>query len=299
MGQSDELHLNVSVSNEQDSAYEAQLFVEHQPSVSYIAASKGQVICNRFNKTTVACTLGNPLKRNTIAHVMLRFDPTALDDSEPSLSFKIFANSTSKQIKPRKKTILTVNIVKRAELSIRGWALPEQSFYGGEIRGESGMDYVEDIGSMVQHTYQIYNDGPWRVPRLNIKILWPHQVANDKEKGKWLLYLEDKIVIENVGGGECLVDHINPLKLPKQPKLSEFADEPAQLMDYRSFIAARHNKTQFLLGESSEKKATGNKYDSGNTLNRIKRDHAVVIRAERLIDKDGKKHDIVNMVNNL
>lgn len=296
LGQLDEIHLNVSVTNEQDSAYEAQLFVEHQPSVTYIAASKGQVICNRFNETVVACTLGNPLKRDATAHVMLRFDPSVLDDSEQSLSFKVLANSTSKQITPREKTTLNVNIVKRAELSIHGWALPEQSFYGGEIKGESGMDYLDDIGNLVQHTYQIYNDGPWRVPHLNIKILWPHQVANDKEKGKWLLYLADKVFIENAGGGDCSIETINPLSLPKRTKLADYANEPAELMDYRSFIA-RNNKSHSVLAESSEKKSTNIKFDSGSSLNRIKRDRAVIIRAERLIDKDGKKQDIVNMVN--
>ena len=40
LGQSDEIQLNVTVSNTNDSAYEAQLFVVHQPSVAYIGASK-------------------------------------------------------------------------------------------------------------------------------------------------------------------------------------------------------------------------------------------------------------------
>lgn len=295
LGQSDELHLDVSVRNEQDSAYEAQLFVEHQVSVTYIAASKGQVICNRFNETIVACTLGNPLRRNMTASVMLRFDPSALDDSEPRLSFKVFANSTSKQQIPREKIILHVNVVKKAELSIQGWQMPEQSFYGGEVRGESAMEYVEDMGTAVQHTYQIYNDGPWRVPYMNVKIKWPYQVANDKEKGKWLLYLEDKVVIEGVAG-ECFSDAINPLNLPKRPKLLDFAEEPAELMDYRSYIA-KMNKSQLLLAESSEKRSAPTKHSDSSILNRVRRDHAVIIRAERLVDKNGKKTDIVNMVN--
>lgn len=295
LGQSDELHLNVSVSNEQDSAYEAQLFVEHQKSVTYIASSKGVVVCNRFNETIVACTLGNPLRRNMSASVMLRFDPGALDDSEPRLSFKIFANSTSTQRIPREKTVLLVNVVKKAELSIQGWQLPEQSFYGGDVHGESAMEYIEDMGTPVRHTYQIYNDGPWRVPYMNVKIQWPYQVANNKEKGKWLLYLEDKVEIEGVTG-ECSTDAINPLGLPKRTNLMDFANEPAQLMDYRSYIA-KMNKSQLLSAESSEKRSINAKQSSGSILNRVRRDHAVIIRAERLVDKDGKKTDIVKMVN--
>lgn len=284
----------MTVTNDEDSAYESQLFVEHQPSVTYIAASKGQVVCNRFNETVVACTLGNPLRRDAHAQVMLRFDPIGLEDSEPKLTFRVFANSTSKQLVPREKTILTVNIVKKAELSIRGWARPEQSFYGGEIRGESGMDYIEDIGSAVQHTYQIYNDGPWRVPFLNVKISWPHQVANDKEKGKWLLYLEDKPIIDGAGG-ECMITPsslVNPLNLPRRNDVLAL-DEPAELMDYRSIFG---NKSYHFVAASSEKNKLISEKSPSNPLNRVKRDRAVVIRAERLVDKDGKKTDIVNMV---
>lgn len=283
----------MSVTNEQESAYEAQLFVEHQKSVTYIAASKGQVICNRFNETVVACTLGNPFRRNAFANVVLRFDPRALDDSEPRLSFKVFANSTSKQQIPREKSILLVNVVKKAELSIRGWQLPEQSFYGGEIRGESAMDYIEDIGTTVQHTYQIYNDGPWRVPHLNVKIKWPHQVANDKEKGKWLLYLSDKIIIDGVNG-ECSSEGINPLNLQKRPNLMDLS-EPAEMIDYRSYMAKK-NRSQVLFAESSDKRSKNIKQPTNNVLNRVRRDYAQVIKAERLVDKDGKKADTVTMV---
>lgn len=295
LGQTEELHLNVTVTNEQDSAYESQLFIEHQPSVTYIAASKGLVTCNRFNETVVACTLGNPLRRDAVAQVMLRFDPIGLEDSAPKLSFKVFANSTSKQLISRKDTILTVNVVKKAELSIKGWALPEQSFYGGEIRGESGMDYLEDIGNVVQHTYQIYNDGPWRVPHLNVKISWPHQVANDKEKGKWLLYLEDKPIIDGASGGVCAISPpslVNPLKLPRKLNLLS-PNEPAQLLDYRSIVG---NKSYHFVAASSEKNKLVSDKASSSSLNRVKRDRSMVIRAERLVDKDGKKTDIVNMV---
>lgn len=128
----------------------------------------------------------------------------------------------------------------------------------------------------------------------NVRIQWPHQVANDKEKGKWLLYLADKIVVDGVQG-ECSTDEINPLHLDKRPSLMDFADEPAELMDYRSYISK--NKSYSMLGESSEKRMHDAKKSSNSfSLNRIRRDHALIIRAERLVDKDGKKADIVTMV---
>lgn len=296
LGDTDELRLSITVQNEQDSAYEAQLFVEHQPSVSYIAASKGSVICNRFNKTIVACTLGNPLRRDASAQVTLRFDPSGADNSATTLSFKVFANSTSKQIEPRDKTILDVQVVKKAEISIQGWATPEQSFYGGEIKGESAMTYFDDIGTPVRHTFQIYNDGPWHAQNLEVHIRWPHQVANDKPQGKWLLYLEDRPIIEGADGGECttVTDSIfNPLKLQRRPQsidaVSFSAPEPYRKMP-------NLNRSVSVTGESSEKMTLSKFSASTVNVNRVKRDRAMIIRAEQLVDKDGKKTDIVHMV---
>lgn len=296
LGLVNEIELNVTVTNQEDSAYEAQLFVEHQPSVSYIAASKGAVICTRFNKTIVACTLGNPLKRDSSAHVTLRFDPKGLEDSAPKLSFKLFANSTSKQITPREMTKLYVNVVKKAELSIIGRALPEQSFYGGEVKGESAMEYLDDVGTPVEHVYQIYNAGPWRVPYLDVKILWPHQVANDKEQGKWLLYLEEAPIIEGGGeGSQCYIppDSVNPLKLYNKPKMTGIFNSEAE---YINTDLKKNNGSYNVVAESSEKMTASSLKSSGSHLNRVKRDRAVLIRAESLVDKDGKKTEIVNMV---
>lgn len=120
LGKSDEIQLNVNVKNHADSAYEAQLYVIHQPSVTYIAASKGSVTCNQENSTAVVCTLANPLKRNATDSTVLRFDPSGLEDSEPRMSFTVFANSTSKQKKPQADVVLNTNVVKQADLSITG-----------------------------------------------------------------------------------------------------------------------------------------------------------------------------------
>lgn len=298
LGQSKELLLNVTVVNEQESAYEAQLFIEHQQTVTYIQANvsknQGHVICNKFNETIVACTLGNPLKRNARVEVVIRFDPIGLDDAATQLLFKVFANTTSKQQIPREANILLVNVVKQTRLQITGWAHPEQVFYGGQVRGESAMKYIEDIGTPVQHSYQIQNYGPARVPYLKVQIQWPHQVANDKEKGKWLLYLAEQITIEGPEG-KCSEIDTNPLKLDKRPKEEGIPiNEPAEYIDYRSYMMK--NRSQSLIAESSEKRPSSTKQSSSSILNRVRRDHAVILKAEPLIGADGKSRETVNMV---
>ncbi|KAL5276903.1 ITGA7 family protein [Megaselia abdita] len=291
LGEKNEIRVNINITNRADSAYESQLFVVHQASVSYVNR-ESSVICNSFNKTVVFCNLGNPMRRDTNAIISLRFDPSGLEDEEKKLEFRVFANTTSTLIRDKPDHKLYVNIVKRADLSLNGWATPEQSFYGGEVKGESAMLTMDDIGSKVIHTYQIYNDGPWKAPLVSVTILWPFQVKNDKPQGKWLLYLEEEPTIERLDGrqgqGLCTVEsqNVNPLKLAqvKNDNSTEGLQGP-EIVQSAGFLTMRSNKSQFMKSRSNGE----------SSLNRFRRDRAKVIRAEKLTDADGKKRDVVVM----
>lgn len=113
--------MNVTIKNIGESAYEAQLFVEHSPNLNYIGTkTNSSVICSMHNTTIVACSLGNPFKKDKIVFLQVRFDPTKLEDFESQLTFKVFANSTSKEINEKSPTFLQAAIIRRAELSIKG-----------------------------------------------------------------------------------------------------------------------------------------------------------------------------------
>lgn len=155
------------------------------------------------------------------------------------------------------------------------------------------METVEDIGTAVQHIYMIYNDGPWQAPKVQVNIQWPHQVANDKPQGKWLLYLTD-IPTVDATDGNCFVEpplSINPLGLKKTSVLNE-------LVQMDRYTQRAHNKSLTFSAEKSERisfaKQTSYSSES-NTLNRVRRDRSMIIRAERLTDKDGKQTEIVHM----
>jgi hypothetical protein len=75
---------------------------------------------------------------------------------------------------------------------------PDHVYYGGVVRGESAMGYLDDIGERVMHTYHVFNQGPWKVGSLEVHIEWPFQVANNRPQGKWLLYLEDRPTVEGL-----------------------------------------------------------------------------------------------------
>uniref|UniRef100_A0A182P0U7 Uncharacterized protein n=1 Tax=Anopheles epiroticus TaxID=199890 RepID=A0A182P0U7_9DIPT len=259
LGRDRTLTLALTVQNRADSAYETHLYVQHDASLTY-AGSKGSSVCGAHNATMVDCSIGNPLKRNGEVQLSLRFDARSLEEDGYSkgpngmsqhLALAVFVNTTSQDTGTRVRTTLPLHIRRVVKLSISGKALPEQVFYGGgdaKIMGESALQSLDDIGMPVQHKYQIYNDGPWRAPYVQLDIDWPLQVANDKPKGKWLLYLDALPTLDmsgNVGEGRspCEVLHrddadgavlvggdtvplVNPLGLPGRTPVAHLAPSP-------------------------------------------------------------------------
>ena len=87
----------------------------------------------------------------------------------------------------------SVSLVTRNEC-LHSLGRPEQVFYGGEIRPV--IQYRDDIGQAVLHSYEVYNAGPWRVPNLTVVLSWPYQVENGKAVGKWLLYMDETPTVD-------------------------------------------------------------------------------------------------------
>ena len=103
-----------------------------------------------------------------------------------------------------------VQLVKRAEVSIRSSVQPDRIWHGGQVMGESAMRALADIGPRVTHTFQVTNDGPWHVDEMEVVIHWPFQLAPPLGKktgqGKWLLYLTDAPEITPPGAGQCFLN---------------------------------------------------------------------------------------------
>ncbi|XP_041979376.1 integrin alpha-PS1 isoform X2 [Aricia agestis] len=302
LGQEEEIKLTIHVDNNGESAYEAQLFVNHHSSLHYIAANitGKHMICTSVNKTTVSCLLENPFKKQTEGPlpITMRFDARALEDNEPSVVFTVWANSTSKELNPGKKPVLVeALVIKNAELLIKGAARPEQVFYGGEIKGETAMTYFDDIGTRVIHTYQLFNEGPWRVSSVQVVISWPHQVASENEQGKWLLYPEDVPTVDgeaDQSNGECFIaeSSINPLKLTTRPGTSEPLLDNLELdpfLSYGKLSASSREKEQ----NTTYKKVVEYSTSTENKIRR-KRENDIV-KAEAYTDKDGQRKHVVNM----
>ncbi|XP_073969159.1 integrin alpha-PS1-like isoform X1 [Rhodnius prolixus] len=216
LGELKEFLLNVTVHNLQESAYESYLVIKHSPSVSYIAQLKGKShSCEKGSEVDVVCSLGNPFERNAEVNIVLRFEPLISIDEVNEVQFDLSANTTSQLVESDPSKTLIAKVVRKAKLTIRGSARPEEVIYGGEVRGESMMKYKDQPGSRIKHVYEVYNNGPWHVSGLGVHVDWPFQVANNKPIGKWLLYLDEEPTADAEEGGACYThtDQVNPLKL--------------------------------------------------------------------------------------
>ncbi|XP_050439552.1 integrin alpha-PS1 isoform X2 [Adelges cooleyi] len=290
MGQHQEVLLNTTVYNIGESAYECRLFVSHPYSFNYIGPVKmddtKQVDCNPFNKTLVVCALGNPFKKSSTSNIQLRFDSKELDDAVNRLEFVVFSNSTSHEEDPQSPLILYANVIKRAELSLKGLARPEQVFYGGQIKDDLTVKYLDEVGSRVLHTYQVFNSGPWKVSNLEVHVDWPYQVAGHFTPKKWLLYLDEKPYVETLGGGECFLaqDQVNPLNLIVRPGVQE--------MPFENMHKENPGLYDFLNSKTTNYEM---KNSTGFYQNRIRRDLNYFVGAETYTKENGKHQEIVKM----
>ena len=260
--------------------------------------------------------MGNPMLRGTKSLVTIRFDPNSRELEEKEMVFHIFANTTSKLVGeqlPERK--LTVRVVRRAELTLRGWVNPEQSFYSGASKLQDSPMDLNDVGSPLVHTYSIFNEGPSAAPKVQLIIYLPLMLENgrgqDLEEGKvqYLQYLEEKPSIET-GLGECIVapEYVNKLKLTSKSAASQrsaaYLSAPAAMKKSPSHRQPQPqlNKTLSISRSQTQhwsQQKSGQDYGGANRLPRSTLER--IVRPERFMDGrtevgvKGKKQQIVEL----
>lgn len=189
---SKEVIVNTTVRNKLDPAYEAKLFVIHSPTLSYINLQNTteNVRCSYVNDTMVACDLGNPFGKKKIT-ISMRFEVVRNAD-EPILKMNFFVNSTSKEISNKTSYQLVLIQQKFASFQLTGKSTSKFT-YGGEIKGESAMKVIDDIGPPVLHDFHLENNGDWPLTQVKVVIWYPYQIWQPDERapGKWILYMEE------------------------------------------------------------------------------------------------------------
>lgn len=196
------LNISTTIENSGESAYDADLIVEHPREFSFIGravlSNKNVLDCveerneeEKDGKSIVRCDLGNPMENGERIELLLKFKPENEADKLTNVKFTIRTSTSSRDTRNQPPIEYNVSIVRAAELEIKGKATPEQALYGGQVVGASAMKSEVEIGSEVMHVYSVFNYGPYLVPEFSVYLKWPLEVENMRKNGKYLLYLTD------------------------------------------------------------------------------------------------------------
>lgn len=212
------INMSLKITNTNESAYDTMVYITHSPSLTYGNKKliKGSSVNCFPEESILKCELSNPMKPGE-AEFQIWFNAKNILPEEKQLQFDVKVNTTSTELTPEDDISLIADIIIVAELELRGGYDKEQIFYGGEVIGETGITYLEDIGSKVDHTYVIINNGPATVSQVEIVFSWPYEVANKGEEGKWILYLTEAPEVHGNGYCHMQPDQINPLRYKENP----------------------------------------------------------------------------------
>ncbi|KAG1667808.1 Integrin alpha-PS1 [Nymphon striatum] len=284
--------LDIVVENRNESAYDANLFISHPVNIKMKKLLyEGTNIECLSNGTEISCSLGNPMSNHSTVKISLAFDPNGVSDRENVLPFNIFVNTSSinRKIEPIN---MEVRIIRIAEVRLIGFSQPSEVYYGGEVKGASAIIAENEIGPLVTHTYTVINDGPLTIRECVVDIDWPYEMANDREKGKFALYLMENPRVDV--NGECYVDkqYVNPLNIKKKAVALTFSRSDStteasvdESITPKSSVSKERNKQQSLDYNDKDE-------DEGIPKKRKKRE--VVVLPEE-VEIKGKHYKVVNV----
>ncbi|KHN71986.1 Integrin alpha ina-1 [Toxocara canis] len=157
-----------------------------------VSKKGGSVNLKGFSDDLAILLLGNPMEPNKKLKFELSFKLARgrTEGLGKPLEFRAYVNSTSEEKNlDNNDWEAVVRVIKRAELEMTAVSDPAIVRFGGDIKGESAMEFDEDIGPLVLHKYTITNKGPWSVSNVTVQcrfaIAWPQPHQNKtNENGK-------------------------------------------------------------------------------------------------------------------
>ncbi|XP_040290983.1 integrin alpha-3 [Bufo bufo] len=208
------LHLRIVVTNfptatsSADDAHEAMLNVTFPDELVFSAA---RPVGSCVFDGTVLCQLGNPFRRNQRAEIDITLQTTGIVLKTREVTTALQLSTLSKQTGLEEESAdFLVDYTLKTSLSVMPQSV--QTYFSGQVKGESAMKRVQDVGSPVEFIFKVKNEGePLNdLVSLILAVEWPYEVTN----GKWLLYLTE-VLVETTNVTQCqpAEDIINPLNL--------------------------------------------------------------------------------------
>nr|DBA21608.1 TPA: hypothetical protein GDO54_018218 [Pyxicephalus adspersus] len=215
IGDDSPLTLLVDAQNQGEGAYEAELFVYIPPQADFIGVVRNNESLTRLscafkieNQTRlVVCDLGNPMKAGTRVLAALLFSVHQLSEMDNTVNFDLQIQSSNQYDNTSAKQSLQIALAVLAAVDIRGVSTPTEVFLP-IANWEPKEDPVteDDVGPLVQHIFELRNNGPSAFSKAKLNILWPYKYKNND-----LLYI---VKYEIDGPMDCTSDVvINPLNL--------------------------------------------------------------------------------------
>ncbi|KAK0146127.1 Integrin alpha-3 [Merluccius polli] len=156
--------------------------------------------CNWDTEGQVICDLGNPLRSNKRVKLRLTFETNEIDLYTRQIESQLQLSTLSEQ-----SDLVPVSVVLLVEISILSTFTIEQphlqTYFSGEVVGESAMVKTSDVGSLLEYTFnvEVLGTSMGTNGTLAIEFEWPLEVEN----GKWLLYLTE-IIMNGTSEKRCV-----------------------------------------------------------------------------------------------
>ncbi|XP_028662060.2 integrin alpha-V [Erpetoichthys calabaricus] len=225
IGDDNPLTLEVTAENKGEGAYEAELFVFMPPQADFIGVVRNseklaKLSCaykTENNTRMVVCDLGNPMKGGTSLVAGLRFSVHQLSEQDTSVKFDLQIQSSNLFNKSSPIVSSVTALAVLAKVEIRGVSTPDQLFLPiANWHPKENPVLEDDIGPLVQHIYELRNNGPSTFSKAILELEWPYKYKNDSR-----LYI---IQYDIEGYMNCSTDmEINPLNVT-MPKMTEKND---------------------------------------------------------------------------
>ncbi|XP_020348912.1 integrin alpha-5-like isoform X1 [Oncorhynchus kisutch] len=224
LGDDNSLTLTFNARNEgEGGAYEAELYMVLPPEADYSGiarnnASLTQLTCSyqAENQTrSLVCDLGNPMKPGTSLWAGLRFTVPRLKDTYNTVQFELQIRSKNENSSQSDVELYDLEVAVVADVILQGVSRPDKLLFPPpNWRMSHSLQEEQDIGSEIQHVYELVNNGPSMISQSVLELRCPLRA-----QGHDLLY---PVEVITQGPLNCSSNHtLNALKLKLQPPTTE------------------------------------------------------------------------------
>uniref|UniRef100_A0A8C4PV20 Integrin subunit alpha V n=1 Tax=Equus asinus asinus TaxID=83772 RepID=A0A8C4PV20_EQUAS len=241
IGDDNPLTLIVKAQNQGEGAYEAELIISIPPQADFIGVVRNSEALARLscafkteNQTRqVVCDLGNPMKAGTQLLAGLRFSVHQQSEMDTSVKFDLQIQSSNLFDKVSPVVSYKADLAVLAAVEIRGVSSPDHIFLPiPNWEHKENPDTEEDVGPVVQHIYELRNNGPSSFSKAMLNLQWPYKYNNNT-----LLYI---LQYDIDGPMNCTSDmEINPLRIKISNSQTEKNDTVSGQGDRNHLITKR------------------------------------------------------------